>query len=487
MISKAVRRMLAVSLAAVMAVGAAGCGKETTTTPDPTKAPDTTGGDVTETADPTEAPVEEDLGVYTILTDENGNTLDFGGMHVIVRDWWASGERTTTNAYDEAKWEYVEWLEETYNFTIEEKAIGDWGSNQTDFQTYASEPDDGENYIFTLRAGDALLSMLDAGLMKDLNTLNVFDWTEDKFTQNNAHKYMQVGDKIYGMRAGSPEPRGCLYFNKRLVQEAGIDPEQLYDWQLNNEWTWAKLEECLAKVQRDIDGDGQIDVYGMAQQGSDIHKCAVVVNGGSFIGKDENGKFYNNLENPATIEALNWSVDIRAKYEMPQPADSAWNWFFAEFINGNAAFMTGQAYMAGQDLKDMVDDIGCLAFPTGPSSNGYKGYYEDNVMVIPANYSDEKAAKIALIYDLYTAPVPGFENSEGWKTGYYTQMDDTRSVDESLAYLVASGEPLHDTMVSGISLGADILWELGYTYQAAERAEALREQWNGHIEKANNR
>ena len=38
MISKAVRRLLAVSLAAVMAVGAAGCGNGGTETPDPTKA-----------------------------------------------------------------------------------------------------------------------------------------------------------------------------------------------------------------------------------------------------------------------------------------------------------------------------------------------------------------------------------------------------------------------------------------------------------------
>jgi len=435
---------------------------------------------------PTETPVPEvDLGPYTIRKDEYGNTLDFGGMHVIVRDWWASGERTINNAYDEMRWEYVEWLEETYNFTIEEKAIGDWSSNQTDFQYYASEPDDGENYIFTLRTGDMFLSMVESGFMKDLNALNVFDLTEEKFTRNGAHKYMQMGDKIYGMNAGHPEPRGCLYFNKRLVQEAGIDPEQLYDWQLTGEWTWAKLEEVLAQVQRDVDRDGIIDVYGMAQQASDIYKCAVVVNGGSFIGKDDNGKFYNNLENPATIEALNWAVDVRAKYEMPQPADSAWNWYFEEFMNGNAAFMTGQAYMAGQDLRDMIDDIGCLAFPMGPNSDGYKGYYEDNVMVIPANYSDEKARDLAIIYDLYTAPIPGFEDQEDWKINYYMTMDDTRSVDESLAYLVGNGEPLYDTMVSGISLGADILWELGDTYMPAERAEQLREIWDYYIYLAN--
>ena len=140
MISKAVRRMLAVSLAAVMAIGAAGCGNggDTTQTPDPTKAPDNAGTTDTKKeetpAAPTEAPVEEVDPEYVVITDENGNPIDLGGMQVIVRDWWGDGSSTddklakAENAYDEARWEYVKWCEETYNFTIIEQAMGDWTS-----------------------------------------------------------------------------------------------------------------------------------------------------------------------------------------------------------------------------------------------------------------------------------------------------------------------------------------------------------------------
>ena len=78
MISKTVRRMLAVSLAAVMAVGAmAGCGKEETTA-DPTKAPENTGDNQEVAADPTTAPVEEEeevLPEYVVRTDANGKNI----------------------------------------------------------------------------------------------------------------------------------------------------------------------------------------------------------------------------------------------------------------------------------------------------------------------------------------------------------------------------------------------------------------------------
>ena len=95
MISKAVRRMLWVSLAAVMAFGAAGCGNGDTQKPDPTKAPDagTTNKEETPAA-PTEAPVEEVAPEYVVRTDANGNPIDLGGMQVIIRDWWSDGSST---------------------------------------------------------------------------------------------------------------------------------------------------------------------------------------------------------------------------------------------------------------------------------------------------------------------------------------------------------------------------------------------------------
>ena len=119
MISKTVRKMLAVSLAAITAVGAmAGCGsKDPGTAADPTKAPDKVDeGKTDDTKEPeaeataTPTPIPE---AYVIRTDANGNTnyrvgfgagidsLDYSavGFDVVAANG-ASLERKTTQVYD---------------------------------------------------------------------------------------------------------------------------------------------------------------------------------------------------------------------------------------------------------------------------------------------------------------------------------------------------------------------------------------------------
>ena len=153
--------------------------------------------------------------------------------------------------------------------------------------------------------------------------------------------------------------------------------------------------------------------------------------------------------------------------------------------NHNSVFMTGQCYMAGQDLKDMADDFGCLAFPKGPSASDYISYYEDNVMMIPSCYDAERAWKIAFAYDLYTQPISGFDTSDGWKSGYYGSMRDTRSVDETVQSFMDSSVLNPALFVPEVDLGADILWSLNATSSPAALTEAIRDAWNSKIEKVN--
>ena len=54
-----------------------------------------------------------------IRKDKDGNTLDLGGIEVIIGDWWSSGEPAEPQtAAEEALAEYREWIQETYNFKI---------------------------------------------------------------------------------------------------------------------------------------------------------------------------------------------------------------------------------------------------------------------------------------------------------------------------------------------------------------------------------
>ena len=280
-------RVLSVLLAATMAFSAVGCGAKESGGENANTGTEGDVAGVDETGSE-----DSEVGQYTVLTDENGNPYDLGGMEIIIADWFTSEDQEISSEYDEARQDYLDWIQSTYNFTIKQQAVTDWGSSPEEFVNYATTGGD-ENYVFTLYQGSALTSALSSGLMYDLSTLDCLDFSESKW-DSVIKDAMSNGDSVYAMRAMDHEPTAGIFFNKRILEDAGIDPESIYEMQRNNEWTWDKVEELCQQVQKDTNNDGVIDQYAMTNFTSVLYPAAVYSNGGEFIGKDENG-FYNAL------------------------------------------------------------------------------------------------------------------------------------------------------------------------------------------------
>lgn len=475
---KIVKKLIAAALATAMTVSMAGCGNEeqpaANDNTQPSSEPETTQEQTVE---------EEDLGSYTVLKDENGNVYDLGGMEIIIRDWWSSDEEVEpSNAFEEAREEYLDWIQETYNFTIKQVAISSWASVPEDFVNYATTGGD-ENYIFVLRQGSELLSAMNSGLMYDISGIDCLDFSENKWS-NGVHEMFAKGDAIYGMRGIDPEPKGGMYFNKRLLEEAGINPQDIYDLQENMEWTWDKFDEICQQVQADTDNDGVIDRHALVCVNQDFYPQAVWSNGGEYIGKDESGKYYNDLESDETIEALNWSVEMIDKYAKVFAEDANWDYAYTAFLNGEGVFIPQETYKAG-DWKDMEDDYGFVCFPMGPKASDYTNLYMDNVYAIPACYDADKAWNLAFAYNLYTEPIPGYEDDDSWKAGYYQNFRDTEAVDLTLARLVENGMVTYHTFVPGLDLGPDLYWQISKDNTPAQQGETIRNTWAAYLEEAN--
>ena len=482
---KMFRQIMAASLATAMTVGGlAGCGSTpaSTTTEEPAQAETKTEEAAPAETTTTEEAAPEDDG---ILRDENGNVYDLGGMEIIIRNWWSGDPAEPTNEYEEAQREYRDWIQETYNFTIKEQAISDWGSTPQDFVDYASVGGD-ENYVFVLRDDPAVTSAMASGLMKDLSKIDCLDFSKPQYAKNRLHEQYSKGDEIYCMYAGDPEPRGGVYFNKRLLTEAGINPDDLYDWQEKGEWTWEKFEEVMAEVQKDRNNDGVVDAYGMTLNNGNLPSYLVWSNGGEYIGK-ENGKFVYKLENPETVAALEEAVKLFDNYLYPQPEDAQWDAYKETFKAGLAAFMPEDAYAMtqGNFLFDMEDDFGFVCIPKGPNASDYTNCYSNNPAAIPACYDHEKAWKIAFAYDLFYAPVPGYEDYEGWKSAYYNGARDTQTVDLTLERMISNGMITYHGVVPNLKLGEDLVWGISAGSVVSEKIEAIANTWKGYIEEAN--
>lgn len=428
----------------------------------------------------------EEYGVE-ILKDKDGKVIDLGGMEIIVCDWWSVDwhDEEPTTAEGEATYDYRTWIEETYNFTIKNLNETTWGNSPADFTNIASTGSE-KNYVWVLRSNAAPAPMR-SGLFYDLSTLDCLDFADDKWNGIVKDLYTKDGD-IYAMRAMIAEPRKGIFFNKRLLNEAGVDPESIYDMQANGTWTWEAFEELCKKLTRDTDNDGVIDKYAMMSFSSHLLPAAAVSNGVGFVGVDENGKYINTAETDAFLEAMNWVIDMVSKYEMPAPEGANWDYFEPAFRNAEVALTCHEDYAAGQAFGAMEDDFGFVMFPKGPKAETYMFSPTDNVYVIPASYDAERAWKIAFAFDLFTDSTPGYGETEDWKNGYYAKYRDERAVDDTLAMMRENAHQFvwYTDIIAGYDLGPDFVWDVyGRSATPAEKVEAMHNTWQGYLDAAN--
>lgn len=497
--SKMFKKLMAASLAAAMTVSLAGCGGETSTGGETSAAPSeeskvesTTPVDTgsTDTASTDTSVAEPDpVEKYTVLTDENGNVYDLGGMEIVIRNWWSPEERAEAqNEFEEAKYEYYDWIQETYNFKIKELAISDWGSAPQDFVDYVTTGGDENNYVFVLRADPATTSAMGQGLMYDLSTLDCLDFSDAKFQSNKLHEQYAKGGKINCMYAGYSEPRTGIFFNKRILKDAGVDPESLYDMQADGTWTWDAWTDIMSKVQRDLDNDGVIDIYGWdANYGVAVDQ-SVYSNNSEYVGQDASGKYVYKFEDPATVEALEWIVAAINDYALVRPEEAQWDYYKEAFINGQVAFMPDQAYCGGPNgfLMDMVDEIGFVMFPKGPQATDYTNCWDNNPAAIPACYDADRAWKIAFAYNLYTDDVPGYEGY--LDLGQYRNYNfDSRAVDETCTMMTSKGMVTYHGLIPNLDMGEPFSWKFGKTANTvvSEVLDGVRDSYKAYIDEAN--
>jgi len=416
---------------------------------------DNSGADTSDADDEDYEEEEEDDEFPDVILGADGKPIDLGGMQVTIAAWWANPDPDESTAYGEATKNYRDWIQSTYNFTIKEESIGSWDDYPSLLTNFCTTGGD-ENYVFV--CDERSFSGFRSGLYKDLATLDCLDFTEEKWDKG-ALEFLKLGDSIYGMRAERPEPRGGIFFNKRLLQEAGIDPESLYDMQAAGTWDWAAFEDLCAKLTRDTNGDDIPDIYAMSSLNYDFMKPCLASNNAYIIERDASGKFVNATGSDNFIQAWDWAKDMRSKYEMPQPEGSNWDYPYAAFLNAEVALQAAEQYRVTEN-QALPDDFGFVVFPKGPAVSDYSCYSYDHLRVIPAIYDDERAWKIAFAFNLYTNPTPGYEDVDDWKTNYYPLFRDTRSVDETLEILTKNPTPQLFPLVDNVNRSNSYFWNI---------------------------
>lgn len=407
--------------------------------------------------------------------------IDFGGAEIFIYDYWTSSaeRKAEPTAEEQAQYDYRDWLMSTYNCKITQIAKGDWGSNVTELTNFTTAPD-GTLCLYIL-APDFVGTPMANDLFASWSDTDLIDLTAEKWNKADL-KFMTKGGKVYGVATGASEPRQCLYFNKRVLEEANIDWNTIYDMQAEGTWTWAAFEDLLKKINKDTNNDGTLDIYGMTGNNSDLYLMGAFSNGGSFFELNDAGELVITADSDNTLEGLAWAKEIWANYGYAQPADGQWDYFKDAWKQGFCGFYMYQTYGGFNDnseMADMADEWGCVAFPVGPKGKTYVHLASDNITVIPNVYDAETVGKLAFIYDMWSNATPGYDDEFSWIGNKYNFTDD-RAVDETYAMLredehAATNACLYIGSLNDI-IGAPVLWQLGGS-TPAELVEAAKPQW----------
>ena len=144
--------------------------------------------------------------------------------------------------------------------------------------------------------------MASQGLLYDLSKLDAFDFENDPKWSKESIEYYTINGAIYGARPSDNEPGDYLLWNKRLFQEAGLDPDLPYKLQAEGKWDWEHFEELCQKLTKDIDNDGITDIYGFGGNDGTIMNMGIYSNGAKFVDRDETGKLIDGTVFDSSVE-----------------------------------------------------------------------------------------------------------------------------------------------------------------------------------------
>ena len=433
-----------------------------------------------------------------------GGGPDLKGKDFVIGQFWAGYDVKTfkpTNEDQELQLEWRKKIQKDGGFTIREEMTADWGQMlQIAVQSImAGKP---AAHAFLLEPGWAM-TLYRRGLLapiSDVKSVNLKNSTPVPVKDGKAGQvaYNQDVQNLFTFKGkfyataigyGTSQHSAGIFFNKRLFQEAGLDPNLPYDMQKNKTWTWDNFFDICKKLTRDTNNDGRMNTYALTQDlSTEILDVVAFSNGAEYIGKDASGKFFNATKKPEFVEAVQFARKLKDEgVMMPRPMNEdgtvagAWDWYFPQFHDGKVAMLIEPEWRR-QQLMQMTDDWGYVLFPRGPKAKDYIFPNDENVLVIPATFSPAEVDAIMHAVNLWFMPV-----SDDWKLAVYNQYRDRRAVDETMTMVRSPNYSKfrNHIMIHGLQRG-DIAWEVWwYDGDPAQLIESVSQSWDSLVNDAN--
>ncbi|NLO10633.1 MAG: extracellular solute-binding protein [Clostridiales bacterium] len=359
---------------------------------------------------------------------------DLGGLEITIWDWWSIEPwekiKHETQRGDDEK-AHKQMMQEKYNFKIKQEMLTSW-SDYLEIILRSIQAGDPVAELFYLE-NRFVGEMVKQNLLYPVSDLKAFDFNEQKWDIGIKEAFTMDG-KTYALNPGYGSRHIGVFWNKWLFEEAGLDPDLLYDLQKTDEWTWDKFMELAGQLTVDSNNDGEIDIYGTSCDATVLNCLMTSIGTNLYKYNAIRDRYEGNLLTDEALATIDFLIDLyeAGYYDL----DSR------DFKEAKTVMHMGEWYEA-QNFNEMVDDWGFASFPVGPSSTAKPHSILSNstYLVMPSNLEPNLAEDVAFAYNAWTSPVPGYDGPD--LTKYYELARDKRTVDETILNQLKSNNRKH--------------------------------------------
>ncbi len=301
--------------------------------------------------------------------NESGNNKGMEG-EIVIQVWGA--DQSTWEGENSPGQKVVKKFNEKYKGEIRvEPKYGPWESHNTSIQAAFASGDEPD--LFQLPLGSQVADYVDKDLIQPITGL-VSDTWKDQFYEGTFQEGVnQFDGKIYTWPGTGPSLSYMLFYNKEVLENAGLEPKAPR--------TWDELRE-MAKT---VTEQGKGDVFGLTFGGGTPARFTQLAVAGFAVGASKGespfdgfnfieGKY--DLDSKAWVDAVNFMLALKEDGSI-LPSSFMMKTTEAEalFGEGKAAFLLNGRWGLS-NLKNLYPDLsyGSAYVPTPDGSVPKFGY-----------------------------------------------------------------------------------------------------------------
>lgn len=338
------------------------------------------------------ATTETTASKTTAVATTAAPAIDMKGETIKILSWGEKSPADPSTEEGDLTLKRQQELEKKYNTKIVWEMVP-WGKS-LDMMTAAKLSGEPCADVVLMEYEWAFPTMAAQGYFLPVDDLFNFD---DPKWPSDLRKLGSYNGKMYGIRTSTGAATG-IYYNREILKREGLtDPQELV---AKDQWNWDAFLNITKTATKDLNGDGNIDQWGLVGYAPILARNWIYSNNGKIV-DNVDGKINFTAGEPNSIEALRFIYDLVHKYKVMMPNVNGnfedYNESQKVFNSGKAAMVSGEIW-EGATRKDMTDEYGFVWYPKGPKAQNYSNVVTNfSMWFLPANSKHPK--EVAKIFD----------------------------------------------------------------------------------------